>query len=94
MGDFRIVIDAVGGHGQDREKGNGEVVNFTFDGNTTPEALAQWFIDELKKNSCTVDSAKVIHWPLDNYGGPEKNGRTKEIVDDLITGVRTGSFKE
>ncbi|MBC7948656.1 MAG: hypothetical protein H7Y42_12285 [Chitinophagaceae bacterium] len=92
MGDFRIVIDAVGGHGQDRDKKDGEVVDFSIHGENAPEALAKRFVDELKANGCSVDSAKVIHWPLDNYGGPEKNGRAKEIVDDLLTGVRSGNF--
>jgi len=92
MGDFRIVIDAVGGHGQDRDKKDGEVVNFSVDGENSPEALAQKFVEQLKANGCSVDSAKVVHWPIDNYGGPEKNGRTSEIVDDLLTGVRKGSF--
>ncbi|HVZ96431.1 MAG TPA: hypothetical protein VG847_06125 [Chitinophagaceae bacterium] len=31
MGDFKIVIDGVGGHGQDREKKHGEIVNFNKD---------------------------------------------------------------
>lgn len=92
MGDFRIVINAVGGHGQDRSKKDGEVVNFSVDGATSPEAIAEKFVKELQASGCSVESAKVIHWPLDNYGGPEKNGRTTEIVDDLITGVRSGTF--
>jgi hypothetical protein len=39
-----------------------------------------------------VDNAYIVHWPLDNYEGQLKNGRTNQIVDDLITGKRTGSF--
>lgn len=89
MGDFRIVIDAVGGHGQDREKKRGEVVDF---GENTPEAMAKAFVDALKATGATVDEAKVIHWPLDNYGGQIKNGRTSQIVDDLVTGKRVGQF--
>lgn len=92
MGDFRIVINAVGGHGQDRDKKDGEVVNFSAESEKSPEALAEKFVKELQASGCSVDSAEVIHWPMDNYGGPEKNGRTSEVVDDLLTGVRRGHF--
>ncbi|MEO6610763.1 MAG: hypothetical protein ABIT05_01480 [Chitinophagaceae bacterium] len=94
MGDFRIVVNAVGGHGQDRSKKTGEVVNFSEGGDNSPEAIAKKFVDELKASGVNVESASVIHWPADNYGGPEKNGRDpeKQIIDDLLTGIRTGSF--
>jgi hypothetical protein len=89
MGDFRIVINAVGGHGQDRDKKNGEVVDF---GTNTPEAIAKELVGKLKASGCSVDNAYVVHWPLDNYEGQLKNGRTAQIVDDLVTGKRTGGF--
>jgi hypothetical protein len=93
MGDFRIVINAVGGHGQDRDKQSGEVVDF---GTGTPEAIAKELVEKMQASGCSVDSAKVIHWPVDNYGGPEVNGRNpeKQIVDDLISNVRMGSFQD
>lgn len=89
MGDFRIVINAVGGHGQDRDKKDGEIVDF---GTNTPEAIAKEFVEKLKASGCSVDNAYVVHWPLDNYEGQLKNGRATQIVDDLITGKRTGNF--
>lgn len=92
MGDFRIVINAVGGHGQDRDKKNGETVDFSKDSPNAPEALAKEFVEKLKASGCSIDDATVTHWPLDNYGGQLKNGRSTQIVDDLITGKRTGSF--
>ena len=99
MGDFRIIIDATGGHGQDRDKKDGEKVDFTKSGDNyhsgqTPEAIAQTFIAALKGSGCKVQSAKVVHWPADNYGGPEKNGRNpeKQIEDDLLSDIRKGSF--
>lgn len=90
MGDFRIVINGVGGHGQDRAKRSGEIVNFQEDPNS-PDALAENFVKELQK-FMSVESASIIHWPLDNYGGQLENGRSQQIVDNLITGKRTGSF--
>lgn len=92
MGDFRIVIDTVGGHGQDREKKDGEVVDF---GENTPEGYFKKCIEEaIAKGiiSSADTKAKVIHWPLDNYEGQLKNGRSTQIVDDLLTGKRTGKF--
>ena len=94
MGDFRIVIDGIGNHGQDREKKDGEKVDFEAGGSATPESIAKHCIDELKAAGVNVTEAKVIHWPVDNYGGPELNGRDpqKQIVDDLLSGERKGSF--
>lgn len=46
MGDFRIVIDCVGGHGQDRDKKSGEIVDFTKGGDSSPEAVALRAIEE------------------------------------------------
>lgn len=96
MGDFRIIIDAVGGHGQDRSKKDGEVVDFTIESAgypsnpNTPEAMAQKFVEELKAKGVNVQKAKVVHWPADNY--PEQREAGKEVVDDLLTGVRTNNF--
>lgn len=95
MGDFRIIIDAVGGHGQDRNKKNGEVVDFTkcsddYTSNDTPEAIAQRCVAELVAKGVNVQKAKVVHWPADNY--PDNREAGKEVVDDLMTGIRTNSF--
>ncbi len=87
MGNFRIVIDAVGNHGQDREKKDGEVVDF---GTNTPEAKAKKFVEELQ-GSCGQVTAKVIHWPNTTEGPLDFSGN-ECITDDLITGVRKGSF--
>lgn len=92
MGDFRIVIDAVGGHGQDRNKKNGEIVDFSEGGDGSPEAIALKAIELMKAAGINPEKAYIIHWPLDNYEGQLKNGRSNQIVDDLLTGKRTGSF--
>jgi hypothetical protein len=82
MGQFKIEITAVGGHGQDRSKKAGEVVDFKEGGDTTPDAIAKKCIDELKAAGVNVESAKIVHWP----------GTETEVTDDLQTGVRTGNF--
>jgi hypothetical protein len=89
MGDFRIIIDAVGGHGQDRSKKDGERVNFAEGGASAPEVIAKALVSALIGSGCSVQSAKVIHWPADNYEGRDPE---KQIVDDLLTGVRKGHF--
>lgn len=102
MGNFRIVIDAVGGHGQDRGKKDGEVVDFTkqsesYHSDDTPEAIAKRAVDELKAKGTNVLHAKVYHWPADTvYQGepivPIDNNGKECITDDLITGIRKGQF--
>lgn len=94
MGNFRIVIDAVGGHGQDREKKDGETVDF---GENTPESIVKAAVDELKAKGTNVLSAKVYHWPGDTvYDGdplsPLDGSGNPCISDDLVTGIRKGSF--
>lgn len=90
MGDFRIIIDAIGGHGQDRGKKDGEVVNFSSDSENSPEALAQEFIKKMQANGVSVIRARVIHWPADNHPDVRESGA--EIVDSLLTGIRHGRF--
>lgn len=82
MGKFRIVINAVGGHGVDRQKKDGEVVNFHAYGKLPPDAIASEFVKELINTGCSVQSATIIHWPETE----------DEVRDDLLTGRRTGNF--
>lgn len=82
MGQFRIIITAVGGHGQDRSKKDGEVVNFFEGGHTSPDALAKMVTENLRAYGNNVEDAKIIHWP----------GSDTEVTDDLKTGIRTGNF--
>lgn len=94
MGNFRIVIDAVGDHGQDRDKKDGETVDF---GTDKPESIAKKAVEEMKAKGVNVLSAKCYHWPADTVyqGEPTAplDGNGKEcITDDLVTGVRRGQF--
>lgn len=82
MGNYRIIINAVGGHGQDRSKGHGETVDFEADNPNSPEAIVKRAVEELQASGNTVSEATVHHWP----------GTPSEVVDNLITGRRTGSF--
>lgn len=82
MGSFRIVINAVGGHGQDRSKGHGETVDFEANNENSPEAIIKRAVEELQATGNSVTEATVHHWP----------GSGNDVVDNLLTGKRTGSF--
>lgn len=83
MGNFRIEIDAVGGHGCDRAAKAGEKLgpvpkNHT---STCPDCMARDFVDRLRAAGMFGhghDSATLTHWP----------GDPGEVVDDLLAGVR------
>lgn len=84
MGHFRIEIDAVGGHGCQRNVKDGGTVTGCSGGNC-PDCVTREFVAKLKSMgvfSSVPASAKLIHWP----------GQATSVVDDLLTGKRTGSF--
>jgi hypothetical protein len=78
---------SVGGHGQDRSKKNGEIVNFKEGDSTdgiykSPDSIAKDFVDALIASGVMVEEASIIHWP----------GQPSEVHDNLLTGERTGNF--
>jgi hypothetical protein len=82
MGTFKIEIKAVGGHGVDRRKKDGEAVDFFESGDITPDAIAKKFVNELKANGNDISLAVITHWP----------GEPNEVQDNLMTGIRSGKF--
>jgi hypothetical protein len=82
MGDFRIEVNAVGGHGCQREIPDGAIVNGCGRPNC-PDCIARRFVRSLKESGADVKSAALTHWP----GSPE------QVKDDLLSGIRTGSFR-
>jgi hypothetical protein len=85
MGTFKIEIEGIGSHGQDRNKKEGEVVNFFENGPTTPDAIAKATLEILKFHGVYFPpsaKATITHWP----------GEPSEVVDDLLTGIRKGNF--
>jgi hypothetical protein len=81
MGQFRVTVNAVGGHGCQREKGDGEFVP-GCDRPGCPDCIAREMVRRLKRSGATVENATLEHWP--------ETGNT--VVDDLVTGLRKGSF--
>jgi hypothetical protein len=61
MGDFRVVVEATGGHGCQREVGDGGQV-FGCRMMTCPDCLTMEFVEKMKKIA-TVKSAQFVHWP-------------------------------
>lgn len=83
MGNFRIVINAVGGHGQDRDKVEGEKVFFGENGET-PDQIAFTAVKNLLATGNNVMDARIIHWP----DSPSR------VEDNLLTELREkGNFK-
>jgi hypothetical protein len=89
MGDFRVVVEAVGGHGCQREKGTGETV-IGCERTGCPDCMAREFVRRLKRSGAQVKKAEIQHWPADLTGYTVEG----QVHDDLLTGVRTGEFPE
>ena len=88
MGDFRILVEAVGGHGCQRDKKSGEVV-MGCEQHGCPDCIAREFVRRLKRGGSMLKKAELTHWPADLPGYTKES----EVRDDLLTGIRTGSFK-
>jgi hypothetical protein len=82
MGDFRVTVEATGGHGCQRDiKDGGQLQQFCFSP-SCPDCVAREFVRSLKRIGTMIRSATLQHWP----------GTSTEVKDDLVTGIRTGSF--
>jgi hypothetical protein len=81
VGTFKIEIEAVGGHGCQREiKSGAEVPGCGHE--ACPDCAARRFVMELKRKGNSLVSAKLTHWP----------GDPSSVQDDLLSGIRRGSF--
>ena len=89
MGDFRITIEAVGGHGCGREAKDGQTV-VRCRRMDCPDCRTIDFVETLKRGSCSVSSAKLEHWPVPGAGCTRTENPGP--VDDLLAGTRKGTF--
>jgi hypothetical protein len=89
MGDFRVTVEALGGHGCQREKGDGETV-IGCERQGCPDCMAREFVRRLKRSGATVKLAEIRHWPADMPGYTAE----REVRDNLLTGQRAGEFPE
>lgn len=81
MGQFVVRVDAVGGHGCQREIGDGETVTGCGQ-SSCPDCITRQYVGHLKASGTTFTEASLTHWP----------GQPGEVRDDLLTGKRSGSF--
>jgi hypothetical protein len=81
MGQFKIEIVAVGGHGCQREvKDGGQVFGCGY--NRCPDCTVRELVAKLLRDGNQVESATITHWP----------GQESQVVDNLLTKHRKGSF--
>lgn len=94
MGDFRIKIEAVGGHGCDRKAKEGEKLQPCGQA-YCPDCNSLEFVELLKSKGFNVKFAQFTHWPSD-LEGPEPRTQypaAGEVKDDLLSQTRVkGSF--
>lgn len=81
MGDFHIHVEAVGGHGCQRDKKHGELVEGCGEP-TCPDCITREYVKRLKAIGCSVGRATLTHWP----------GTPSTVIDNLPAGQRVGSF--
>ncbi len=81
MGQFIVHVDAVGNHGCERDKKDGEAVVGCEKSQCT-DCITREYVRRLKRSGATMAAATITHWP----------GQAGEVRDDLVTGKRSGSF--
>jgi hypothetical protein len=81
MGDFNVHISAVGGHGCQRDRTDGQFV-VGCERTGCPDCIVREMVRRLKRANVEVRKAQIVHWPT----------QLSEVRDNLLTGVRTGSF--
>jgi hypothetical protein len=85
LGTFTVKVTAVGSHGCQREAKDGEVR--TYCGNSgCPDCMAKKLVEDMRSRGMIEGhqeaEATLTHWP----------GTASEVVDDLLTDTRKGSF--
>lgn len=81
MGTFVTTVRAVGNHGCQREKKDGELVIGCGQAGCT-DCITREYVAKLRSIGTSIVEARVHHWPDGD----------KQIVDNLLTAKRLGSF--
>jgi len=89
MGDYRITVEGVGSHGCGRDDGDGAIVT-RCGAKWCVDCAALALVEALGVGS--VKLAKLEHWPVPGAAGTERTEHPGP-VDDLLSGVRHGSFE-
>lgn len=80
-GVFRVVIEASGPHGCEREMPDGSEV-FGCGRRNCADCIVREAITELHRRGSIVSKAELVHYP----------DTPSQVTDDLITRRRSGSF--
>ena len=80
--DITFQVEAIGTHGCQRDIKDGEIVAQTCGQPNCPDCVMRDAFAKLKAQGHQILSATIRHWP----------GQVTEVADDLITGIRKGSF--
>lgn len=62
MGDFRITVNAVGGHGCQRDAKDGDKVS-GCGSMRCPDCITAKYIADLARSGAMLKDAKIQHWP-------------------------------
>lgn len=89
MGDYRIVIEGVGGHGCGRDVNISEERMIKRCGNENCTDCKT--LEFIKALGLEVKSAILQHWPVPGAAGTMRD-RQAGPVDNLVTGTRTGKW--
>jgi hypothetical protein len=92
MGDYRITVEATGGHGCSRKTKSGEKVEPCGE-RYCPDCAARQFVLDLEDRGNNVRLAKLEHWPVPGAAGTTRTENPGPI-DDLLTGIRSGQFDD
>lgn len=90
MGDYRITVEAIGGHGCGRSANDGEAIARCGQ-SSCPDCKAIAFVNDLRSSGNSVAKAIIEHWPVPGAAGCMREEKAGPI-DDLLTGIRHGAF--
>jgi len=87
MGKFRVIIEAVGNHGcqRDEQRADPQMDVVGCGQPTCTDCLAREFVNKLRAIGTNVTEATIHHWP-------GLTGGDAEVVDNLLTQKRIGTF--
>lgn len=102
MGDFRIVIEAVGGHGcgrgtfapgylWSRDPARAHNVIQRCHSFNCPDCMAEEFVKALMAHGVNVHNARLEHWPIPGAAGTSRTDHAGPI-DDLLNSRRDHQF--
>lgn len=91
MGAFRVELDAVGGHGCQRERRDGDTVYGCGQMNC-PDCLTSEYVAKMRRAGVLITSASLTHWPGQPAQVKDEYQLAELAVLPLAKRTRRGSF--